>query len=258
MTMTRRQFIESQGATCRNWIWSWSFINEADKFIIFGIWNVYDGENMSLIFSEDWEFSRRGAKQPGYAQSRDHVRLIEEKGYKLKTYPLEYMAASEEKGAPAKIKSFIPKLTEKELVHIENSWYASDRTQGTRLPEEVDEKEVFKKKFKEGASITITINSYERNREARQKCLAHHGYKCAVCSFGFEDKYGEMGKNYIQVHHVIPISEIKEEYELDPIKDLIPVCPNCHAMIHMTRPALSIDKLKQVIENMHSKMCGKT
>lgn len=253
MTMTRRQFIESQGATCRNWNWSWSFINEAEKFIIFGIWDIYDGAEMSLIFSEDWEFDHNRRRKPGYAQSREHIRLIEEKGYKLKTYPLEYMAAYEGKDAPARIRRFIPKLTDKKLVHIGKNWYASIGTQGTRLPEEVDEKEVFKKKFMEGASTTITINSYERNREARQKCLAHHGYKCAVCSFGFEDKYGEMGKNYIQVHHVIPISEIKKEYELDPIKDLIPVCPNCHAMIHMTRPALSIDQLKQAIEKKQAK-----
>ena len=251
MTMTRRQFIESQGATCRNWNWSWSFINEAEKFIIFGIWDIYDGENKSLIFSEDWRISHNGARQPGYAQSRDHIRLIEEKGYKLKTYPLEYMAAHEGKGAPARIRRFIPKLTDKELVHIDNNWYASDETQETRLPEEVYKNEI----FKEGASKTVTINSYERNREARQKCLVHHGYKCAVCSFSFEDKYGEIGKNYIQVHHVIPISEIKEEYELDPIKDLSPVCPNCHAMIHIERPALSIEQLKQVIEKNKQNVC---
>lgn len=253
--LSRKQFIESQGATSRNWNWSWSFINEAEKFIIFGIWDIYDGAERSLIFSEDWKISRKGVKQPGYSQSLKHIGLIEKEGYQLKTFTMKYMTASEEEGAPAKIKSIIPKLTDKKLVHIGKNWYASDIPQETRLPEEVDEKEVFKKKFIEGASITITINSYERNREARQKCLVHHGYKCAVCSFSFEDKYGEMGKNYIQVHHVIPISEIKEEYELDPIKDLIPVCPNCHAMIHMARPALSIDQLKQVIEENKQNVC---
>ena len=158
---------------------------------------------------------------------------------------MEYMAADGEEGAPAKIKGFTPELTDKELIRIDNSWYASGQIHGTRLPEEIDAKEV----FKEGALKTVTVNLYERSAAARLKCLAHYGYKCAVCSFDFENKYGEIGKNYIQVHHIIPISEIGKEYEINPISDLIPVCPNCHAMIHITRPALSIKQLREAIEN---------
>jgi 5-methylcytosine-specific restriction protein A len=243
--MSRKQFIESQGATCKNWTWSWSFVNEAEKFIIFGAWDVYDDGNMTLILSEDWEISRKGSRQRGYPQSREHIRLIEEEGYKLKTFPMEYEAAGEEEGAPAKIKGFTQNLSDKKLIRIDNSWYASDQTYGTRLPEEVDPKEV----FKEGASKIVTVNQYERSAVARAKCLAHHGYKCAVCSFDFEKTYGEIGKNYIHVHHIIPISEIGKEYELNPVSDLVPVCPNCHAMIHITRPALSIKQLRKAIES---------
>ena len=243
--MSRKQFIESQGATCKNWTWSWSFINEAEKFIIFGAWDVYDDGNMTLILSEDWEISPKGSRQPGYPQSREHIRLIEQEGYKLKTFPMEYEAAGEEEGAPAKIKAFTPKLSDKKLIRIANSWYASDQTYATRLPEEVDSKEV----FKEGAAKTVTVNQYERSAVARAKCLAHYGYKCVVCSFDFEEMYGEIGKNYIHVHHIIPISEIGKEYQLDPITDLVPVCPNCHAMIHITRPALSVKQLRQTIES---------
>jgi len=108
--MSRKQFIESQGATCKNWTWSWSFINEPEKFIIFGAWDVYDDGNMTLILSESWEISRKGSRQPGYPQSREHIRLIEEEGYQLKTFPMEYMAADEEEGAPAKIKGFTLEL----------------------------------------------------------------------------------------------------------------------------------------------------
>ena len=84
--MSRKQFIQSQGATCKNWTWSWSFVNEADKFIIFGAWDVYDDGNMTLIMTEDWEISRKGSRQPGYPQSREHIRLIEEEDYKLKPF----------------------------------------------------------------------------------------------------------------------------------------------------------------------------
>ena len=113
------------------------------------------------------------------------------------------------------------------------------------MPEEVNANEV----FNEGASKTITVNLYERSTEAREICLAHNGYKCIVCSFDFEEVYGEIGKNYIHVHHIIPISEIGKEYELNPVTDLVPVCPNCHAMIHITRPALSIKQIKQILES---------
>jgi 5-methylcytosine-specific restriction enzyme A len=243
--MSRKQFIESHGATCKNWNWSWSFINETEKFIIFGAWDIHENGNTTLIFSQDWATSRKGGRPPGYSQSREHIRLIEEEGYQLKTFPMEYMEADDGVGAPAKIKGFTPELTNKDLIRIENNWYASDKTLGTRLPEEVDAKEV----FKEGASKTVTVNQYERSAVARSKCLAHHGYKCTVCAFDFETTYGEIGKHYIHVHHIIPISEVGKEYELNPITDLVPICPNCHAMIHLTRPALSIEQLRQIIES---------
>ena len=243
--MSRKKFIISQGATCDNWNWSWSFINEKEKFIIFGVWDVFDDGNISLIFSEDWRISNRGRKQPGFSQSREHIRLIEKEGYKLKTFPMVYEVAGRDDGAPARIKGFTPILSDKKLIRIGNNWYASDQTHGNRLPEEVNANEV----FNEGASKTITVNLYERSTEAREICLAHNGYKCIVCSFDFEEVYGEIGKNYIHVHHIIPISEIGKEYELNPVTDLVPVCPNCHAMIHITRPALSIKQIKQILES---------
>ena len=246
--MNRKQFIKSHNATCKNWNWSWSFINEEEKFIIFGAWDdIDDNGEMTKIFSKDWEISLKGKKQPGYSQSREHIKLIENEGYQLKTFAMKRMAANEnDRDAPAKIKSFTAELNNKALVRIDNNWYASDQVLGNRLPEEIDPDEV----FKEGALKTITVNKYERSAKAKSKCISHHGYKCAVCSFDFEEKYGNIGKNYIHVHHIIPISEVGQEYVLDPILDLIPICPNCHAMIHAPRPhhALSIEQLKKHME----------
>ena len=104
------------------------------------------------------------------------------------------------------------------------------------------------KKFLEGRSKVVNVNVYERNPKARQKCIDHHGYSCAVCEFDFEEKYGEIGKNFIHVHHLIEISTISEEYEIDPIKDLKPVCPNCHAMIHKKKPAYTIEEVKSFLK----------
>ena len=239
--MSRRQFLESHGATCRNWAWSWSFINETEKTIIFGAWDKNQAGNRALILSEDWEISRLGRRLPGYAQAREHIRLVEQDGYSLKTFPMAYSEIAEEDDAgPAKIKDFVPVLTAKSLIRVGNGWYASDDELASTLPEELENDE----RFVEGAAKTVHVNAYERNPAARAKCLAHHGYACAVCSFNFESAYGELGKNYIHVHHIVALAEIKGEYVVDPINDLVPVCPNCHAMIHVTRPCLSIEQLK--------------
>ena len=104
-------------------------------------------------------------------------------------------------------------------------------------------------KLTEGATKSIRVNIYERNPLARKKCLEHFGAKCIVCEFDFEKKYGEIGKGFIHIHHVVDISHIGKEYEVDFTKDLVPVCPNCHAMLHKQKPALSIEDLKKVINN---------
>lgn len=99
----------------------------------------------------------------------------------------------------------------------------------------------------EGAQRKVTVNSYERSAKARQACIAHYGYLCSVCGFDFEAVYGERGKNFIHVHHVVPVASIGGEYEVDPIKDLRPICPNCHAMAHRTDPPCTLDALKAIL-----------
>lgn len=242
--MNRRRFIESLGATCQNWTWSWSFVNHQKRFVVFGAWDINDDGNRTLILKEGWATSRRGRKQPAYPQSREHIRLIEEEGYALKTFAMRYeLADPEDEEAPAKIKGFTPEAVDKELLRIGDSWFASDGIVGTRLPEELDAVEA----LKEGASVTIAINKYERNVEARRQCIAHHGAICTVCGFDFQLAYGEMGRGYIHVHHIIPLAEIRKQYTVNPKTDLVPICPNCHAMIHSTRPALTVEELKKQI-----------
>ena len=84
----------------------------------------------------------------------------------------------------------------------------------------------------EGAIKNISSNIYERNKEARQKCIDYHGSKCLICGFDFGKFYGESFEGKIEVHHIKPLNEIQKEYIVDPIKDLIPVCPNCHMVLH--------------------------
>lgn len=102
--------------------------------------------------------------------------------------------------------------------------------------------------FIEGAVKQVTINAYERNADARTDCIVEYGAICQVCKFNFEAVYGAIGKGFIHVHHKRDLATIGESYQVDPINDLIPVCPNCHAMLHTDTPAMSIEKLKQIIQ----------
>jgi len=99
----------------------------------------------------------------------------------------------------------------------------------------------------EGAKKQIIVNAYERNPEARKQCIEYYGLNCMICDFNFEEVYGKIGKNFIHVHHLKPLSEVNEQYEVNPIKDLIPICPNCHAMLHKKIPAYSIEALKNML-----------
>ena len=112
-------------------------------------------------------------------------------------------------------------------------------------PDEVHEQP---REFIEGAARLVDINAYERNPKARAACIAKFGTICQVCYFDFESKYGEIGKGFIHVHHKVDIATIGESYQVDPINDLIPVCPNCHAMLHTEKPAMDIEKLERVIK----------
>ena len=87
--------------------------------------------------------------------------------------------------------------------------------------------------YPQDAVTRVLANRYEQDPDARRACIAHYGSTCAACGFSFEEKYGEIGADFIPVHHLVPVSELGSGYELDPITDLVPLCANCHAMTHL-------------------------
>lgn len=103
---------------------------------------------------------------------------------------------------------------------------------GELEPPVLSPEQITRGEYREGAVRQVLVNAYERDRAARQACIARFGATCAVCGLKFEDRYGALGAGFIHVHHVVPLSELGPGYELDPIRDLRPVCPNCHAMLH--------------------------
>lgn len=104
----------------------------------------------------------------------------------------------------------------------------------------------------EGATISVTVNAYERSREARRLCIAHYGCKCSACGIDFGAAYGEIGTGFIHVHHLVPLSEIRSKYVVDPVRDMRPVCPNCHAMIHLARPPRRIEDIARMRQRSQS------
>lgn len=120
-----------------------------------------------------------------------------------------------------------------------NAGYSANRA---ALADEVEARGLHEGSFKR-----ITVNPYKRNPVARARCIAAHGASCAVCGFDFGRTYGPEAEGFIHVHHLVPLSAISENYEVDPVADLRPMCPNCHAVIHMSNPPRTIAQAKALI-----------
>jgi 5-methylcytosine-specific restriction protein A len=102
--------------------------------------------------------------------------------------------------------------------------------------------------FPEGASSQIFVNRYERDPRNRKAAIALHGKTCMACGFNFQEVYGELGNDFIVVHHLTPVSIMGEDYVVDPEKDLVTICANCHAMVHRKNPPLTLNELKRLLK----------
>ena len=102
----------------------------------------------------------------------------------------------------------------------------------------------------EGEELSIQTSRFERNAEVRKMCIAHYGAMCRICGFDFGKTYGPACAGKIEVHHIVPLSEIRKEYVIDPVRDLIPVCANCHIALHSKPDGVyTPDELKSMIHS---------
>ena len=111
-------------------------------------------------------------------------------------------------------------IARQRLARIPRSSFPEDSA-GPRTLGEVDDGAT----YEEGATLHVLVNRYERDPKARAKCIEHHGTRCAICKLDFETRYGEIGQGFIHVHHLRPLGRLESSYRLDPVKDLVPVCP---------------------------------
>lgn len=118
---------------------------------------------------------------------------------------------------------------------------------------DIHDEEPINRGFVEGNKITVLVNKYERNPQARTLCISYYRaknngrIKCEICNFDFGKIYGEEFSEKIHIHHIKEISSIGEEYEVDAIADLLPVCPNCHMIAHSKTPAYTPDEIREMI-----------
>ncbi len=98
----------------------------------------------------------------------------------------------------------------------------------------------------EGAAYSAVVKKYERSRYNRALCLKYFGFMCRGCGEQLEEKYGPIGSDVIHVHHIVPVSMMGSSYQLNPIKDLIPLCPNCHNIVHKKSPPMEISELNRL------------
>ena len=128
-------------------------------------------------------------------------------------------------------------------VGLEDAWAQAIGSRGIGFPDEMDSPG----DFPEGAASRVFVNRYERSSAAREACVLHYGRTCSVCDMSFDERYGSIATSFIQVHHLKPLFEIGEGYVVDPVADLRPICPNCHAVAHMKRPPLTIEQVKLLL-----------
>ena len=147
-----------------------------------------------------------------------------------------------------KLREFSERVGKKLSAKVSNGsggvYLLSGKVNSSLYPDETPQGE-----YTEGRTKQVTINAIERSVTARKECIEYYGATCHICDFDFSAKYGaELGAGFIHVHHLLDIALVGKEYKVDPIKDLRPLCPNCHAMVHRSKPAMHPNDLRVIIE----------
>ncbi|MGY3438287.1 MULTISPECIES: HNH endonuclease [unclassified Marinovum] len=223
--MSRIAFARKFGAEPHNPRNAWSYINHEERFVMFGAWSHVEEDGRQQVFSESWKKDANGRKPASYGPSLRHIEHILEDGYTLYTFR-QYADPDSLSGIP-RISNFDEIREKRSLNVVGRDYFAVEESTTSEMTSEIEPT-----LFTEGLRFDVVQTHFERNRAARQKCLELHGSVCKVCHLNFEDVYGEIGKGFIHIHHIVPVAHRRTQYKLDPKTDLIPVCPNCHAMLH--------------------------
>lgn len=223
--MTRKQFIELHGATCDNWTWSWSFVNHKDRIVIFGAWEHRRAGTATMILDEAWRLSDAGKKQAAYPQSREHIRLVEEKGYALETFRMVSSdELKDEQGlGPSKIADFDEKLTPRTLKKISGQWFAIEMFDDTL--DDLQAPYDYSALGSDGSSSYLVMKSYvRRDPKVRKKVIERATSGCERESCADTRTYS----GFLDVHHILGVQNS------DRYWNCVALCPNCHREAHFS------------------------
>jgi 5-methylcytosine-specific restriction enzyme A len=145
---------------------------------------------------------------------------------------------------------------------ILDSYLTSNRTETeidteTEMAGEDSDAEDFADKWNRGDGTPQTFlgTRYERLKSLRSQAVRLHGTTCFACGFSFEEMYGDIGKGFTEVHHVFPLASVGEAHPVNPLTDLVPLCANCHRMIHRNpKEPLTVDQLVEIVEAYFDKI----
>ena len=189
----------SHGATCKNWAWSWAFVNHENRSVIFGAWDENVCSIGELILDIDWKYGgKNNRKKSAFPEALEYIGLIEKRRYSLYTFSMIYSERESHENGDfiAKIGGFDPVLRLRYLYYENGKWYAVNILL-SEIVSGLDE-------YIEGEKKEVLVNSYERNPMARAACLLIHGLDCKICGLNFKKIYGDIGEGFIHVHHLSP------------------------------------------------------
>ncbi|GIU36432.1 hypothetical protein TUM4644_37390 [Shewanella colwelliana] len=126
---------------------------------------------------------------------------------------------------------------------ILTSSYAITQSQPIEVEEDTPNTE-----YAEGERKAKEVHYFKRNPKLVAEAKEKLGYVCYACGFDFEKVYGDIGKNYIECHHLNPLSE-RDDAFASTIDDVCMLCSNCHRMIHRSKPAIDIVEFKKIINS---------
>jgi len=137
-------------------------------------------------------------------------------------------------------------LIESRLLNTSQKFENYKNNAPTIFPDELPDDS---KEYKEGVKKSVLVNVYERNMKARQKCIEYYGANCFICGFDFKI-YGDEFAGMIHVHHLKMISEVGSKYVIDPVRDLRPICPNCHMVTHKKKECYAISEMEKFAKKL--------
>ena len=219
--------------------WDTGIVEHENEFVIFA--NVGTAGRTGHDYSNWWEGEHfRWSHKRSSRLSWSSVQRLLEDGRRIHLFWRDSNSAPFEYAGLAKTIEVLDKTP------VEILWSFEDGTLDETFFQGPDE--VHLEEYREGTAHQVLVNIYERNAIARRVCINHYGTSCAFCGLNFEDIYGPTGAGYIHVHHLVPLSDCGEGYQVDPVKDLRPTCPNCHAMAHRRNPPFSVEEIQLMLK----------